>query len=60
VWFKEILIKICVLSKGIVYVKRGLCAGEERERERERETDRERVRERDEGRQPFNNGFFMS
>jgi hypothetical protein len=35
VWFKGILIKIGVLSKGIVHVKRWLCAGEEREREKE-------------------------
>ena len=33
-WFKGILIKISVLSKGIVRVKRWLYAGEKRERER--------------------------
>jgi len=36
-WFKGILIKIDVLSKGIVRVKRWLYAGEKRERERERD-----------------------
>jgi hypothetical protein len=40
VWFKGILIKIGVLSKGIVHIKSWLCAGEEREGERERMRER--------------------
>ena len=37
VWFKGILIKIGVLSKGIVHIKRWLCAGKEREMNGRRE-----------------------